>query len=89
MLYAAKIAAAELHAPKKELAAILAALRAEERATLNALREGEQMKAQRRRQVRLAWTFGKRGVDGRSKPNDAIRPYRHHRVVLRRDRAND
>jgi hypothetical protein len=55
LLYAAKIAAAQLHAPKHELAAILAALRAEQRAALRALRATAQARAKTRRQKRLAW----------------------------------
>jgi hypothetical protein len=62
MLFAAKIAAAQLYAPKYELSAILAALRAEERATLQALRDQEWMKAAARRTRRLAWGFAARSV---------------------------
>ena len=56
LLYASKIAAAQLYARKDELAAIIAVLRAEERAALNALRDKERAEHSRRRNP-LTWQF--------------------------------
>ena len=74
MLFAAKIAAAQLYAPKYELSAILAALRAEERATLQALRDQERMRAAARRVKRLGWNFASRAAGRRKKARDPNRP---------------
>lgn len=88
MLYAAKIAAARLFAPKHELDAILAALRAEQRAALCALREREQVKAQARRIKRFAWRFAAQGVTRGNASNDPNRPRSQRRRFRRRDRQN-
>jgi hypothetical protein len=88
MLYAAKIAAARLFAPKHELDAILAALRAEQRAALSALREREQVKAEARRMKKFAWRFAARGVTRTSSGNDPNRPRSQRRMIKRRDREN-
>lgn len=88
MLFAAKLAAAQLYAPKHELDAMLAALRAEQEAALKALEEREHIKAQERRLKRFAWTFAARNlVRGRKSGNpDRPRPRRlRHR---KRDRPH-
>jgi hypothetical protein len=64
LLYAAKIAAARLYASKDHVEAIIAALRAEERAALEALRMREQSMRQARRRTRLAFTFAARAALG-------------------------
>jgi hypothetical protein len=81
-LYAAKIAAARLYAPKHELAAIEATIRAEERAALRVLREQEQTKAQRRRFNPLAWKLAVRPTVERQRSN-ANGPLRRRRGVKR------
>jgi hypothetical protein len=88
MLYAAKIAAARLFAPKHELDAILAALRAEQRSALSALREREQVKAEARRMKRFAWRFAARQVTRSNTANDPNRPRSQRRRIRRRDRQN-
>jgi hypothetical protein len=66
LLYAAKIAAAHLHAPKHELAALIAAIKAEESAALNALRQRKEFDIERKRRKRFAWVFAARGVTRRN-----------------------
>jgi hypothetical protein len=84
MLYAAKIAAARLYAPVHELDAILAAIRAEEKAALAVLREREHIRINRQRQNRMAWRFAKGASGPRSGP-DPGRPHGRRRV-RRRDK---
>jgi hypothetical protein len=88
MLYAAKIAAAQLNAPKHELEAMLAALRAEERAALKALEEREHLKARDRRLRRLDWTFAASGVAPARKSRDPDRPLSPRLRHRRRDRQH-
>jgi hypothetical protein len=85
MLYAAKIAAARLYAPEHELAAIIAAIRAEEKAALAALREHEQIRIKRQRQIRMAWQFAGRTSVSRHSGRDPSRP-REHRRIRRREK---
>ena len=82
-LYAAKIAAAQLFASKDQLAAIIEALRAEERAALSALRERHQSEAERKRRVRLAWVFAARGATRRRQFDRPRRRHAHHRIRAR------
>jgi hypothetical protein len=88
LLYASKIAAAQLHAPKHELAAILAALRAEQRAALRALREVEQAKAKTRRQKRFAWLFATRVITSTTKTAKPRRPFVFGSRQRKRDRQH-
>ena len=60
-LYAAKIAGARLYADRHQLAAIIAALRSEERAALNALQAHQAVKAWQSRNVRAR-------ASGRARP---------------------
>jgi hypothetical protein len=77
MLYAAKIAAARLYAPKHELAAIEAAIRAEEKAALRALKERRDIEAQARRKTKLAWKIATAPVTHRnSRSMNPRRPLR-------------
>ena len=88
LLYAAKIAAAQLHASKHELAAILAALRAEERAALRALREMQQSKAKIKRQKRLAWRFATRVIGPTARTAKARRPFVFDGRLRKHDRRH-
>jgi hypothetical protein len=83
MLYASKIAAARLYAPKHELDAIIAAIRAEEKAALAALREREQIRINRQRQNRIAWQFAGRALALYQNSRDPARP-RIRRLVYKR-----
>jgi hypothetical protein len=85
MLYAAKIAAAELYAPEHLRAAIIAALRAEQRAALRALREAEQIRINHQRQNRMGWQFAKRTSSARRTAPDPNRPQGRRRI-RRRDK---
>jgi hypothetical protein len=84
MLYAAKIAAARLYAPEHELDAIIAAIRAEEKEALRALKEREKMKAEGRWQKRLAWRFAERAANRNGTSTKPPRP-----PFLRRRRTRD
>jgi hypothetical protein len=88
LLYAAKIAAAQLYAPKNELAAILAALRAEQQAALRASREVEQAKAKTRRQDRFAWLFATRVITPTTKTAKPRRPFVFGNRQRKRDRRH-
>jgi hypothetical protein len=83
--FASKMAAAELYASKTELHAILAALRAEQRAALIALREREQIRISRQRQIRMAWQFAQRVFASSRLGRDPGRP-RSRRRIKRRDK---
>ncbi len=74
LLYAAKLAAARLYAPRHQLQAITQALKAEEQAALRALREEEHYRRQRRRLKKLAWGFSARSVSGRPPTARGKRP---------------
>jgi hypothetical protein len=84
MLYAAKITAARLYAPKHELAAIVAAIRAEEKAALGALKERREFEAQAKRKKRLGWRFATRAATGRANSTKPGRPF--IRRLRKRDR---
>jgi hypothetical protein len=88
LLYAAKIAAAQLYASKHEVAAIIAALRAEQRAVLRALREVEQAKAKTRRQKRFAWLFATRVIAPTTKTAKPRRPFVFGGRRKKRDRRH-
>lgn len=64
LLFGSKIAAAQLYSPKDQLAAIISALKAEERAALNSLREREAVEIERQKQKRLlqGYRMAARGV---------------------------
>jgi hypothetical protein len=83
LLYAAKIAAAQLYSPKDQLAAIVNALKAEERAALSALREREAVENERQKRTRLLQAYGlaARGVTSRSRPG--VRPMQPAKKELR------
>src|SRR5947209_17104012 len=55
LFYASKIAAAQISAPKQQLAAIIAAIRAEEKSALSALKARRAFMARARRQKKFAW----------------------------------
>jgi hypothetical protein len=74
-LYAAKIAAARLYAPKHELAAIVAAIRAEEEAALRALKERREFEKQANQRKRLGWRFATRAVTDRMSSKKPGRPF--------------
>jgi hypothetical protein len=79
LFYAAKIAAAQISAPKLQLAAIIAAIRAEERSALTALKERRAPMTQARRQKRFAWHFAARAVSQKARvQGTARRPRRTH-----------
>lgn len=82
LLYASKIAAAQLYARKNEVAVIIAALKAEERAALQTLREREQAERASRRKP-LTWQFriAARAALKRGTKN-APRPFRR-RIKIR------
>jgi hypothetical protein len=79
LLFGSKIAAAQLYSPKDQLAAIISALKAEERAALNSLRDREvvEIEKQTRRRLLLAYRVAARHVTGRAlsagKPNKPFR----------------
>jgi hypothetical protein len=83
LLYAAKIAAAQLYSPKDQLAAIVNALKAEERAALNSLREREAVENERQKRAHLLQVYGMaaRGVTSRSRPG--VRPMQPAKKELR------
>jgi len=89
LLYAAKIAAAELYAPEHVRAAIIAALRVEQRAVLRALRERHQLQAERRRRKKLVWTIVARGNTASRSRHDPSRPPSRLIKHRRRERQND
>jgi Relaxase/Mobilisation nuclease domain len=68
LLFGSKIAAAQLYSPKDELAAIITALKSEEKAALNSLREREALEVERwtRRSLLLGWGSAARHVTGRA-----------------------
>src|SRR5262249_11383759 len=75
LLYAAKIAAAELYAPEHERLAIISALRAEQRAALRVLRERHLFDAAAKRKVKLTWRFALRETTrARTKSRSTRRP---------------
>jgi hypothetical protein len=77
LFYAAKIAAAELHAPRHELTAIIAAIRAEQKSALNALKERRDFEAQAKRRTKLAWRIATAPVMRRkARPMNPRRPRR-------------
>jgi len=88
LLYAAKIAAAQLYAPKHELAAILAALRVEQRAALRASREIEQAKAKTRRRNTFAWRFATRVIAPVTRRANPRRPFVFGSRQRKRDRRH-
>jgi hypothetical protein len=86
MLYAAKIAAARLYAPEHEFAAIVAAMRAEERAALAALRDRQQMTNEARRRKKLGWRFASHLITRNNGQTKAGRPQTLARRRRRRER---
>jgi hypothetical protein len=81
LLYAAKIAAARLYTPKHELAAVIAAIKAEEQAALNALRQRKDFEIAGKRKRRFAWVFAALGVTRRNMT--VVRSHRPRRIRLR------
>jgi hypothetical protein len=77
MLYAAKIAAARLYARKEDIDAIVAALRAEEKAALRALKERREFAVQAKRRNKFAWNIAKALVARRK--SSSINPRRPRR----------
>jgi hypothetical protein len=78
LFYAAKIAAAELHAPRHELAAIVAAIRAEEKSALSALKESRDFEAQAKRRTKLAWKIATAPINDRK--THSVKPRRPRRL---------
>jgi hypothetical protein len=76
LLYAAKIAAAQVSAPRDQVAAIIAALRLEERSALRGLLERERHRRNARRRARFGFTLAKRNVSHR---RQAVRSLRRRR----------
>jgi hypothetical protein len=68
LLFGSKIAAAQLYSPKDQLAAIISALKAEERAALNSLRDREEVEIEKqtRRRLLLAYRVVARHVAERA-----------------------
>jgi hypothetical protein len=82
------MAAAELYAPKHERAAIVAALKSEERAALKSLRERRQLETAQKRKHRLVWGIAARKVTHEAKDSNPCRPYRRIRRRRKRDRQH-
>ena|ERR1700722_17609837 len=74
-LFAAKIAAAYLYAPKHDVAALIASLRAEEAAAVNALRRQRTV----RRRVTPKWAAAAKTVTGQVKLQRPVRKRRRCR----------
>src|SRR5258707_15789529 len=83
LFYAAKIAAAQLYARKDELAAIIAALKAEERAAFGALREHQRMRSRQHRHRMLALAIAAREVTRKFRSRRQRRPSPHLRATRR------
>jgi hypothetical protein len=83
LFYAVKIAAAQLYARKDEIAAIIAALKAEERAAFSALRERQQMQTQQHRHQMLALAIVAREVTRKFRSRR-----RHRRPISRPGQIN-
>jgi len=89
LFYAAKIAAAQLYAPKHLVAAIIAAIRAEERAAASALRERHRFEAERKRRRRSAWVSAARETTRRQEGTDPLRPLSELVRSTRRERRHE
>lgn len=87
LLFGSKIAAAQLYSPKDELAAIITALKSEEKAALNSLREREALEVERQTQRTLlpGYRSAARQVTGRAAA--AGKPTKPSRKRDSRDRS--
>jgi hypothetical protein len=83
LLYAAKIAAARLYTAPDELEAVLASLKSEEHAALNALREREHIQNRKRRTQRLGWRLGAQACGRGAHDTDPTRPRQRRRAFRR------
>jgi hypothetical protein len=84
--FAAKIAAAWLYAARHELAAIVAALKAEQREALRALREREQSQLGEHRRKKFFRSLAARQASRRTAPANPYRPPPRGRRTRRRER---